>query len=194
MGGHNLCDALPRHLHRSLRRGPAVVAYHTFLEVPRKPDVPLAGTGTAADEVDVEHGESPEGEHSAGNGADPTHGPTSPFGLRRAFFAKVAPGGLCSLWLVPECFGSRRGVPFVALAKNGGGGNRTRVRTCVNVSVYVRSPSFGIRRRSPRRAGCYRSLGGVGTLRTRPAGTYFEARCRRRGPPSRRSGARRLPN
>jgi hypothetical protein len=38
------------------------------------------------------------------------------------------------------------GVPTEALAKvGGGGGNRTRVRKCVDISVYMRSLSFLIR-------------------------------------------------
>ncbi len=58
----------------------------------------------------------------------------------------------------------------------GGGGNRTRVRRRFNVSLYVRSLSFVIRRRCTRQARLLRSLGSVitrvGTLmppcRTRP--------------------------
>ena len=65
----------------------------------------------------------------------------------------------------------------------GGGGNRTRVRKCVHVSVYVRSLLIRIRHPGPRQARCPGPLGGVGTLRRSPRRSFrVKARCRRRIP------------
>src|SRR5690606_32250710 len=64
--------------------------------------------------------------------------------------------------VTPENDPRETGLSFL---NGGGGGNRTRVRRCVHVCLYVRSPSIEIRRPGTRRARFPGSLGGVDTRR-----------------------------
>ena len=82
-----------------------------------------------------------------------------------------------------ECWQRRNG---------GGGGNRTRVRKRFHINIYVRSPSFVIRRPGPRRARCPGSLGEdrtrIGRLRRPPGQGPLSSP----QPPSRRSAVGRV--